>query len=127
MSYHLSNKIKNYCKKLENLLKSPFPNNKAEIKQMLTISSPEIFKDYLHICSLLNKDISVIQNLFNQIIDNDEPYLISHLDIKGDDLISLDYSGGEIGEKLEYLKNEVIKDSTLNQKGKLINKLKLYP
>ena len=94
---------------------------------MLTISSPEIFKDYLHICSLLNKDISVIQNLFNQIIDNDEPYLISHLDIKGDDLISLDYSGGEIGEKLEYLKNEVIKDSTLNQKGKLINKLKLYP
>lgn len=123
----VSNKIKNYCKKLENLLKIPFPNNKAEIKQILSISSPEFFKDYLHICSLLNKDISVIQNLFNQIIDNDEPYLISHLDIKGDDLITLGYSGGEIGEKLEYLKNEVIKDSTINQKEKLINKLKLYP
>ena len=42
----VSNKLKNYCLTLERLLELPIPKKRADIKEMLNISSPDIFCDY---------------------------------------------------------------------------------
>ena len=52
-------------------------------------------------------------------------YKISDLDINGKILKDLGYKGKEIGEKLNFLLDEVIKNPLLNKKDILINLLKL--
>ena len=64
-------------------------------------------------------------NELNQIEKNKECYTISNLDINGKILNDLGYNGKEIGEKLSFLLDEVIKNPLLNKKDSLINLLKL--
>jgi hypothetical protein len=55
------------------------------------------------------------------LLDDNTPYSISQLAISGDDLISLGYSGREIGKTLARLLDAVIEDPSLNNKVDLIN------
>lgn len=54
------------------------------------------------------------------LLDDDTPFSISQLAISGNDLISLGYSGREIGKTLARLLDEVIKDPSLNTKDALL-------
>ena len=61
----------------------------------------------------------------NEIENSKECYKISDLDINGKILKDLGYKGTEIGEKLNFLLDEVIKNPLLNKKDILINLFKL--
>ena len=54
-----------------------------------------------------------------KIIKHNEPYLIEHLKIGGKDLVKLGLAGEKIGETLEFLQREVIKNPALNTKENL--------
>lgn len=54
------------------------------------------------------------------LLNDTTPYSISQLAIGGEDLISLGYSGREIGKTLSHLLDEVIKDPTLNTRERLL-------
>ena len=74
---------------------------------------PEIYK--------LKQCISNLEKIKN----NKECYTIKDLDIDGKIVAKLGYTGKEIGEKLNFLLHEVIKNPSLNKKEILINLLKL--
>ena len=53
-------------------------------------------------------------------MNNNEPYDLSHLAVNGNDIKKL-VSGSKIGDTLEYLLEEVIKDPSLNEYDTLIS------
>lgn len=59
-----------------------------------------------------------------QILDNDEPYMISQLKIDGNDLIELGYSGKAIAEELNRLIVLVSGQANLNNKAFLLKQAK---
>ncbi len=62
--------------------------------------------------------------LLEDIINRNEPYKISDLDINGFDLMNLGYRGSEIGEKLNFLLEQVIDEKVENKKDCLVSALK---
>lgn len=64
-------------------------------------------------------------DLIKDINKNNECYNIKNLDINGQIIKDIGYSGKEIGQKLEFLLQEVIKNPTLNKRDCLINTLKV--
>lgn len=116
-----SNLQKKYCLDLEEMLNQQTPTRKLEIKAFLGKYSPKEFSDFLvFIETVLGIDTTNQKNLLNEILENNEPYLISDLCIDGNDLKKLGYSGIEIKAKLGELLNLVCEDPKLNQKQTLI-------
>ncbi len=86
------------------------------------------YKDKLNIKYNKEHEIrcNILDKCINQIIEiekNRECYRIKDLEVNGKIIKELGYSGAEIGEKLEYLLEEVIKNPKLNEEKKLINLL----
>ncbi len=107
------------------LLNLPKPQSKADIKAMLDLGGLEKFKAMLSFYKSIGFDVGQLNNYFDEIILNNEPYSIEMLAISGDDLINIGLRGKAVGEALQFMKNEVIKDSKLNTRKrllKLINK-----
>ena len=121
-SLKCSNSFKDYCFKMSHLITNGINDNKISIKSALNFADYNIVCDaleYLH--KILNKDITNYTLLLNEILNTNEPYKISQLDITGNDLIALGFNGKQIGEKLNFLLNEVIKNPALNKREKLLN------
>ncbi|MBO5321443.1 MAG: CCA tRNA nucleotidyltransferase [Clostridia bacterium] len=89
-------------------------NTKEEIKNALFLTDEASVKSYFE---YTDKDT----RLLNEILENNEPYLISHLDISGDDLKALGLENREIGMKLEFLRQAVVKNPESNKKETLIS------
>ena len=123
-SLKLSNSYKAYFKNMLSLLNLPYPKDKAEIKEMLRISSKELFYDYLKFKSACGIDTNNQGVMLTEILENSEPYLISHLKLCGKDLESLGFKGTKIGEILETLRKEVIKNPHINTREKLLGIVK---
>lgn len=68
--------------------------------------------------------LSSIKELTTQIIKNKEPYNISDLKIKGNDLVNLGYKGSQISKELDALLSLVIENPELNEYDILLNKAK---
>lgn len=122
-----SNENKNYCKTLLNLMEYEIPNTKPQLKQILSVSSPNTFKDWLLFKTALGYETESAANLLNEVTENNEPYLISHLKISGEYIKNTGISGKEIGTVLETLRQLVIKHPERNTKAILkeeINKIK---
>jgi len=120
----VSNKLKNYCLNLKKMLALPNLKTKADLKTLMCEYGTEYILDYLKLKGILEKtDISNLISLYNEIIKNNEPYLINHLNISGETLQNLGYNGKQIGKILKRLQQEVILNPKLNQKEKLIEKL----
>ena len=116
-----SNNFKDYCLKMHTLTKTIINADKISIKKTLNYADVNIVSDTLLYCrDILNIDISKHKTLLNEVIKHNEPYKISQLDISGKDLTALGLSGKEVGEKLEFLLDEVIKKPELNTKEKLL-------
>lgn len=76
--------------------------------------------------SELKEKNSIIDNCINEILkieNNKECYTIKELNIDGKVLMRLGYRGREIGEKLNYLLENVINNPDLNDENKLIELL----
>ena len=67
------------------------------------------------------ENLENIKRVFDDVIKNDEPYLIKHLAVNGNDLMELGISGNAIGDVLEKLKDYVIENPSKNTKENLIN------
>lgn len=90
---------------------------KIYYKNILDISDKTI---YFNKCALVDECI----NKINTVEKNKECYTIRGLEIDGNEIIKLGYSGSEIGIKLNYLLEKVIENPDLNNKKNLINMVK---
>lgn len=121
-AFKCSNNFKDYCLKMNYLLKNIIKDNKISIKKALNFADHDIVSDcLLYYHDVLNIDINKYKLLLDDIIQNKEPYKISQLDITGKDITALGFNGKEVGEKLEFLLDAVINDPTLNLREKLLN------
>jgi len=113
-----SNSQYRYCENFLKLAKSPLPESKADIKNALAKTERTAVCHWL--LYLENSaDVSLLKKMLREIIENNEPYLISHLEIDGKALRELGFSGKQIGEKLEALRSAVVVSPELNTKEKL--------
>lgn len=121
-SLKCSNAFKDYCLKLEQIVSSGISCDKIALKHALNFADFAIVLDTLdYLNCVINIDISDHKKLLEEIKICNEPYKISHLDITGNDIAKLGFRGEQIGEKLGFLLNEVIKNPKLNTKEKLLN------
>ena len=132
-----SNYITNYC---NNLTEYMFIDEKdmdnTKIKKIankigiddlkILLNLKKIYYSKRNNENLGDKSIAIGKCLqtIETIEKNKECYNIRDLKINGDILIGLGYSGREVGEKLNYLLDEVIKYPLLNNKKDLINIIK---
>lgn len=110
--------------------------NDVSIKSWLRNLGEDLCLDYIdlkiadlnaHNLEYSAEEIDVLIEIKNraiEIIKNNEPYKISHLEINGNDLIKLGYSGKEIATELEALIETVSSNKDLNNKNYLIEKAK---
>ena len=96
------------------------PKTKKDIKLLLYKFSLENVLIYFEYLKTQGIDTKNIYSLLNEIEVNHEPYLVSHLKIKGDDLKSLGFTGKELGERLNELCLFVIESPEKNNKSDLL-------
>ncbi len=111
-SLKASNKEIEFTEKMLKLL-SLNPKTKEEIKNALFLTDIYTVGAYLEYTG--NS-----RNILEEIIANNEPYLLSHLAITGEDLIALGFCGKEIGNCMEKLRKEVVKDPQKNKREILL-------
>lgn len=101
--------------------------NKIEIKKILNEIGLDVFNTYLDVCCVIynkNKYVQNIIDILSEIEENNECYMIKNLDIKGNDIIYLGYKDEKIGQILNHLLEEVIKNPLLNKKEILVKIIK---
>lgn len=111
-----SNREREFFTTFERLSKFPKPQEKSDIKEMLNVSNPVILKDFF---DYMGWDKTSLE----EIIDNNEPYKISHLDIDGRTLTELGFKGEKIGEILEHLRQVVVNNPQKNKKDLLLKEI----
>ncbi len=120
--FKCSNAFKDYCQKMSHLISNGICHDKISIKHALNYADFDIVYDCLsYFKKVLNIDICKHKIILNEVKENREPYKISHLDITGKDITAIGFDGKQVGEKLEFLLCEVIKNPELNNRKKLIN------
>lgn len=115
-----SNRVKKQFSALSSLISSELPQTKPQIKRALCNCGIDYFKDYLLIKGKMGADTLLSQNSLAEICEKQEPYLIEHLDLKGDELLKAGFSGKEVGNKLKFLQDAVINNPALNTKSELL-------
>jgi len=110
-----------YLENFLKLVKLPLPKEKAELKNALFLTDEALVSDWL-LYLKITADTSNAENLLEEILENKEPYLISHLAIDGKALGEMGYSGKEVGIMLEKLRKAVVENPENNTHEKL-NKL----
>lgn len=129
-----SNQLINDVQKLINYLPTDLEDNKIVIKHILKEINAETFLKLINIKKvqsmikndflMLNK-LTRIEKLFNHIIENNEPYMIKDLQIKGRDLLNLGFKKGpKIKQVLLELLEEVIINPNINNYKTLITMAK---
>lgn len=115
----VSNALKSYCLRLERLMNMTTPKDGCDIKEMLNISSIEIFNDYLMLSGAVGENTERLQKELAVIAEKGEPYSISHLNLSGNDLKALGLDGTDIGNALELLRKYVVINPDKNNKKDL--------
>lgn len=103
------------------ILSTDIPTTKSEIKLVLKHFGRDAFEIYLKGEKLYSNINPELKEQYNEIIDNKEPYLISHLAINGEDLKQNGLNGQQLGERLQQILLKVIENPELNQKEILKN------
>lgn len=118
-----SNREKRLYESILTLLSLPFPQSKAEIKEILFKTDPDAVEKYMYFKKCcFDTDTESALSMLREILENGEPYKISDLKIGGKNLINLGISGEKIGETLEYLRQCVTADPALNRREILLQK-----
>lgn len=103
--------------------------NKSNIKYWLRTIGIDLTYDFINLKKALNlnldnKAFEQTKALIDEIIANNEPYLISHLMINGNDLLDLGFEGKSIANELGNLIQLVSTNPEYNEKRKLIEQAK---
>lgn len=118
-----SNKEKRLYENILTLLSLPFPQSKSEIKELLFKTDTCSVEKYLNFEKYyFGADTDNAFLMLREILENGEPYRISDLKIGGRSLIKLGIMGEKVGETLEYLRQCVTADPTLNRREILLQK-----
>ena len=112
-------------------------SNPASVKKILARTGEELFLKLLLLQEADNRaknpkylddKLLKLQSTYSQyirIIAECQPYMISHLQINGRDLIKMGYkTGREIGDILKLLLDEVVIDPSLNTREYLVKRVK---
>lgn len=122
-----SNSVKDYCRTEEKLYKGFTLNSKTDIKSALRISSPDMVYDSFAFRRVIcNENTESSEQMLREILDNNEPYKISHLAVCGDDLLKLGIKGCDIGKILESLLDLVLTNPEFNTYEILMEKIKKH-
>lgn len=106
------------CENFLKLVKLPLPREKADLKNALFLTDEISVSNWLSYLKF-SLDTTKAEEMLAEIYANNEPYLISHLAINGRELQKMGFSGKSVGETLEKLRQEVIKNPMLNTKEQL--------
>ncbi len=101
--------------------------DKIEIKQHLFTFGEDLLKLILEFKSCYGEDTDEQIKIIDDIIANNQPYLLRHLKISGNDIKGLGVCSGEkIGNILNYLLKRVISEKLANRKSYLIEEAQKY-
>lgn len=112
-----------YADKFTRLLTYMDTKERFEIKVMLSLSGKEILLDYFGFLECKGCDMSLQIKVLKEVLENNEPYLLSHLKISGNTLIKMGYEGSRIGEILNKLLILVLRNPDLNNEKDLISEI----
>lgn len=94
---------------------------KIAIKLMLKEMEYDNFAALLELQKLMGRDTKTIYKILQNIMIADECFSLKDLKINGNDLIALGYKREKIGEVLERLLNQVIREEIPNKKEALLS------
>lgn len=94
-------------------------SSKPALKIILKNISTELTENLLDFRNACGQDTSYSEKLLDEILKNNECYLISQLDINGRDLMLMGFSGIQTGKILNTLLEKVINDEIENNKTAL--------
>ena len=121
------NKTKSAVLKCFDVLKVLPITQKTQLKYALSKVPNNLLIDLIDGYGAVYKtDVTHAVASINQIISNDEPFLIKHLNISGDDIAVCGAKGRQVGDILEKLLNMVITEPELNNRQTLIKLAKEY-
>lgn len=133
----VDNKTINYVAKQVNILYNSnmdfMPNNcgnEYEIRKLISIIGVDDFYSTVNILDVMSKtlysetsdNVDKIKRIFNETVSNSHCISIKDLAINGTDLMSSNIKSGKIlGDILNFLLDEVLKNPDLNNKDLLLN------
>ena len=127
-----SNEIVAYVTQLVSYHMFDLPTNKSEMKSFMNKMSIEQIRRLIFIKktkAMLPEDIDNVakaENIFNEILENDECYNLKQLAINGNDLIEMGIPQGQLlGLFLDIILDKVIKGETENNKEALFDAVRL--
>ncbi len=115
------NQFKDSVCSIVKLYRSAVPNSREDIKRGLSFLDKTDYLKFLNLLSLKDIKTDSLIKEYEDILSKDEPYLIKHLLLDGNDLLEMGVVGKQIGEALRFLQNEVIENKEQNTKENLIN------
>lgn len=98
-------------------------NDKISIKLLLKEMGYDNFTALLELQKFMGKETKSIYKTLQNIMIADECFCLKDLKVKGEDIASLGYKGEQIGEILERLLNQVIREELPNHKEELLKSL----
>ena len=114
------NKLITTVKALAEMIQNDALKTKKDIKLLLHKFSKDEVLTYFEYLKAIGVDTDYIYSFLNEIEENNEPYLVSHLNVTGNDLLDLGLTGKELGERLENLCLFVIENPQRNNKEDLL-------
>ena len=114
-----SNHQIDYADKFTRLFPFLDTKERCKIKLMLSLSSEEILLDYFSYLECMGCDMHLQRQIVKEVLQNNEPYLLSHLKIDGNTLIKMGYEGSQIGKILNKLLLRVLEYPDLNNEKDL--------
>lgn len=96
--------------------------SKITVKKLLGCLESDLFDQLMLMETALGNDMTLPKALKDEIVLKQEPYLLAHLAITGNDLIQSGIQAGQkIGKLLNLALDKVIEEPTLNDREHLIN------
>jgi tRNA nucleotidyltransferase (CCA-adding enzyme) len=118
------------CRKTSLLIKwfkTPIVNQDYALRKYLSLCGVSYFQDILALKRIMKTPESdilpLISERYERIIKNADCLNVRDLRVNGDDLLSMGLSGKAIGEALNLLLDQVLRDPSLNSKAMLLNAL----
>ena len=113
--FKFSNEQRDSLHDITDLAKEPLPRNKYELKLWLRGTSEKNVQ-FVFLLKGLKTNVSKVNELYNEIMSNQEIYRLKDLTVDGKDLLKLGYEGPQIGEELNKILEAVMRDKLNNDK-----------
>ena len=108
---------------MDTICSLPVPKSSIDLKLLLNQIGKKNLELYTEYCKIIysDRDFKETMLLLDKVLKNDEPFCIEDLKINGNVLKSIGINGKKIGEALNMLTIEVIKNPSENTEESLIN------